>query len=339
MASNVPLRRLELRIDVSGALPHRPGVHEVALTAWLPPAHRLGPAPLAIFASPGGGYTRHYYDIQHPGLDGYSEAEHHASLGTIFIAYDHLGVGDSSTAAIADYSVADLAAANDAAVREVVARLAEGRLTAGYPTLPHLTRIGIGQSMGGCVTIAMQGAHATFDAIGVLGFSAVHTTLPQRNEADRVRAIAAHAEIGNRPLQQISVEESSRQVVDFVYPFHWEDVSPVLLDADMAGGYPLRQTAPAWGSLTVPPCAVTMMTPGVVAMQAAAVQVPVFVALGERDVSAEPHGEPGAFRASRDIELLVVPQMAHMHNFAGTRELLWQRIQAFGERVAVERLG
>jgi hypothetical protein len=32
--------------------------------------------------------------------------------------------------------------------------------------------------------------------------------------------------------------------------------------------------------------------------------------------------------------VIVVPQMAHMHNFAGTRRLLWDRIDAFIAQVA-----
>jgi pimeloyl-ACP methyl ester carboxylesterase len=102
----------------------------------------------------------------------------------------------------------------------------------------------------------------------------------------------------------------------------------------MVGGYPLRKTAPPWGSLTVPPCAVTMMTPGVIAAEAAAVKVPVLIAVGERDVCPEPHAEPTAYRGSSDVSLFIAPRMAHMHNFASTRALLWSRIASWSRRVA-----
>src|SRR2546427_469009 len=52
-------------------------------------------------------------------------------------------------------------------------------LSEALPPLPGLVRIGIGQSMGGCLTVVMQGRHATFDAIAPLGYSAIHTVLPQ----------------------------------------------------------------------------------------------------------------------------------------------------------------
>lgn len=326
-------QRIDLSIDVSQAVP-LPGKHLVAMTAWLPDAALLAQGPIAIFGSPGGGYTRHYYDMKFAGRVGYSEAEAHVRNGFIFVGYDHLGVGDSSTEHIREYTVNQLAAANDMAVREVAARLRSGSLVANYPALTNICLIGIGQSMGGCVTINMQGRHQTFDGIGVLGYSAIHTVLPQRDEAARQRSIAGHASIGSRAIESISVEEASTQVTDFVYPFHWEDVPKDILDTDMAGGYPIRKTAPNFGSLTVPPCAVTMMTAGLVKAEAAAVTVPVLTAMGERDVCPNPHAEPSAFGSSQDVSLFVVPRMAHMHNFAGTRELLWGRIESWARRVS-----
>jgi hypothetical protein len=67
---------------------------------------------------------------------------------------------------------------------------------------------------------------------------------------------------------------------------------------------------------------------------ASAIRCPVFIGLGQRDVSAEPHREPSAYRASTDISLCLVPGMAHIHNLAGTRRLLWQRLQSWMETVA-----
>jgi len=324
--------KVELRIDVSAAVP-RPGPHVVAMTAHLPDPSTLGERPVALFASPGGGYTRHYYDMHFAGHEGYSEAEAHVRRGLIFVSYDHLGVGDSSTEHLREYTVPQLAAANHVAVREVAHRLRTGTLAEGYPAVAPCL-VGIGQSMGGCLTIVMQGRHATFDGIAPLGYSALHTVLPQRDEAARRHAMDSHAAIGSRNLSEISVEESGTHVADFVYPFHWEDVPRDIVDADMAGGYPIRKTAPPFGSLSVPPCAVTMMTPGVVTAEAAAVTVPVLVAMGERDVCPHPHAEPAAYGGSPDVSLFIVPRMAHMHNFAGTRAMLWARVESWAQRVA-----
>lgn len=323
---------IELRIDVSAVLPYSTA-QWVALTVYLPAVETLKAQPVALIASPGGGYTRHYYDMDFPGHADYSQALTHVRNGFIFVSYDHLGVGDSSCDHLREYTVHQLAVANDAAVREVISRLRQGDLLEEYPALPQLKSVGLGQSMGGCVTINMQGRHATFDAIAPLGYSALHTVLPQRSEEDRLLGMQGHLAHGQRPLEEITIEASSETVVDFVYPFHWEDVPSDILEADMSGGYPIRHTAPRFGSLTVPPCAVTMMTPGVVKTEAAAVTVPVLVAMGERDVCPEPHSEPSAYSGSNDVSLFIVPNMAHMHNFAGTRHQLWRCIESWAIRV------
>jgi alpha-beta hydrolase superfamily lysophospholipase len=74
-----------------------------------------------------------------------------------------------------------------------------------------------------------------------------------------------------------------------------------------------------------------MMTPGAVAAEAAAIEVPVLVGCGERDTVPDPWMEPSAYRGSRDVAVFVVERMAHMHNFARTREHLWERLDRFAD--------
>jgi hypothetical protein len=69
-----------------------------------------------------------------------------------------------------------------------------------------------------------------------------------------------------------------------------------------------------------------MMGPGFAAGEAAQVDVPVFLGYGERDVADDPPREPAMFPTSRDVSLFIVPRMAHMHNFAGSRRQLWERL-------------
>jgi alpha-beta hydrolase superfamily lysophospholipase len=82
-----------------------------------------------------------------------------------------------------------------------------------------------------------------------------------------------------------------------------------------------------------------MMTEGAVAQEAEAIEVPVLVGCGERDVVPDPWAEPGAYRGTCDVMVKVVPRMAHMHNFARTRVLLWDAIERFAHGVSrrVER--
>ena len=51
----------------------------------------------------------------------------------------------------------------------------------------------------------------------------------------------------------------------------------------------------------------------------------------------DPRGEPRAFESSPSVDFFVCPRMAHMHNFAGTRELFWQRIETWADWVRAVR--
>jgi pimeloyl-ACP methyl ester carboxylesterase len=72
-----------------------------------------------------------------------------------------------------------------------------------------------------------------------------------------------------------------------------------------------------------------MASRGIVAAEAAAIDVPVLLAIGERDIVPDLHAEAAAFRQSWDISLYRQRGMAHMHNFAGTRTRFWERIAAW----------
>jgi pimeloyl-ACP methyl ester carboxylesterase len=326
------MRRFDVRIDVSEVVA-LPGPLEVALSVFTADEVPHGQGITVIAAFPGGGYGRGYFNMQFPGHHGYSEAEHHTSAGLIFIAGDHLGVGDSSVPDLSRITVEMIAAASDRAVREILARLRAGSLGKEIPPLRIAATVGIGQSMGGCMTVIMQARHGTYDAIAPLGYSAIHTILPQRTAEARRKAMLAHPHGRGSDMSRASIAESSAQIEDFVYPFHWEDVPPDILNADMAGGYPLRRTVPPFGSGTIPTCALQMMAPGFIAAEAAAVTVPVFVGVGERDVCPEPLSETKAYASSRDVSVYVVPRMAHMHNFASTRLQLWDRLVGWSRLV------
>jgi pimeloyl-ACP methyl ester carboxylesterase len=172
----------------------------------------------------------------------------------------------------------------------------------------------------------MQGGHRTFDGIAMLGSSLIGTTLPVRPGAPEI------------VIPDGTPPEQAAQIVlantDWNWAFHWED-TPVpdelaaLIAADVADGLPVRRAAPAWGSLTWPGFGPSAMLPGAVADEAARIDVPVLLAMGERDVCHPPAEEVAALKAATDISVLVVPQMAHMHNFAVTRTLLWERLDEF----------
>jgi alpha-beta hydrolase superfamily lysophospholipase len=294
------LTRAEHRIEVGDGL-------TTAVTVIADPGASV--LPLVIFAFPGGGYGRRYFDLQLDefGAQGYSQAEHHAARGLVVVACDHLGCGESDGAA--GLNLERIVAANAATVAEMRRRLADGTAVPGLAPIRDPLAIGIGQSMGGCFTIAAQGRHRLFDAVAILGFSARHTVLPMPP--------------GVAP---------GMFTLDVVrYAWHWEDVPAAIVDLDVSG-YPVPTSdtvLPAWRSPTVPEIAVDLMQPGYSSADAAAIDVPVFVAAAERDVVPDLHAEAAAYSSSRDVTLYRQPRAAHMHNFAGTREPLWDRLVAW----------
>ncbi|HXY91923.1 MAG TPA: hypothetical protein VEP49_05560, partial [Acidimicrobiia bacterium] len=134
--------------------------------------------PVVCFGFPGGGYGRRYFTFDMPNSSGGGQAGWHAARGWVFVGCDHLFVGDSDTPSDPGQLTFDtVAAANAATVAHVLSLLADGKVADSFPAVRDPVVLGIGQSMGGCFTIVQQGRHATYDGIGVLGFSALQTTL------------------------------------------------------------------------------------------------------------------------------------------------------------------
>jgi alpha-beta hydrolase superfamily lysophospholipase len=77
----------------------------------------------------------------------------------------------------------------------------------------------------------------------------------------------------------------------------------------------------------------TSMIPGSVGPEMAAIDVPVFLGLGERDIAGDPHGIPAFFTGSRDITLFVLAGTGHNHNVSPAREVLWDRLAAWCAQV------
>ncbi|MCU4186638.1 alpha/beta hydrolase [Acidiferrimicrobium sp. IK] len=294
----------------------------LAATVHLPAGDSDSPGRVVAFGFPGGGLARGYFGVQFDEDDSYNQAAFHTARGWIFVACDHLGVGDSSQPDPASLTYARLARANDVAARRVVADLREGTLLEGIGPVDVAFTVGLGHSMGGGITIVTQGNHDTFDAVGVLGFSALQTVIPTPEGR-----LAVDLQERDDPSGGLETSiESAGGVGMFRWAFYREDVPAALVDADMGSGYPRSAQPPPWGSATTPPVVFSMLSPGVVAGEAAAITAPVLVASGDRDVIPDLRSEPTAYRACRDMTLTEIPGMAHMHNFAGTRVQLWDRL-------------
>ena len=157
-----------------------------------------------------------------------------------------------------------LAAANAATVANVLGLLRDGRLAADIPAVVDPIVLGIGQSMGGSLTIVLQGQHETFDGIGVLGYSAIHTVLPMppgtppiqmpalpRGQVPPVRDASAFA----TPTQS-SGPPTAADLPITTWGFHYDDVPQDVVIADMVD-YPNRRgPMPEWATSSTPLCAI-----------------------------------------------------------------------------------
>ena len=343
------VKQVELRIDVTDAAGLGEPAHIMA-SVILPEPEALPERPLLCFAKPSSSYSRRYYTFDLPGPAKGAQAQWHAERGWIFAALDLLGCGDSSQHDLERLDYATLTAAAHAAEQEILLRLANGIVLDGYPPVHQPAVIGIGQSLGAGLTIYQQARHRSYDGIGVLGFSAVHShpltppgaepivvswfprdaTLEECPEPINAKVLALAAENGPQDAAWMSL----------AWGFHYDDVPQEVVEQDLQhyhaialdqGNAEDQELAPWHAHDTPRRASRSTLTPGVVATEAAAVTVPVLSAMGVRDLLPDPLGEPRAFRSARSVDLFICPRMGHMHNFAGTRALFWERIHLFGE--------
>lgn len=361
IGENAQMRAIDMKIDVTAAAELGQDAH-VAVTITLPDPSTMPSAPIVCFAKPGGGYSRGYYTVDLPGPARGAQADWHAQRGWIFVSVDHLGVGDSSIhdAAILDYTTT--AAANMAAEAEVLRLLAEGALVEGFPKIVDPVKIGIGQSMGGCLTIIQQGRYHCYDGVAVLGYSAVHTHPPVRPGTEPIVApwlprdtllhgavpVVVNAGAVENFKSKMAMRDPTSGTAEhpMLWGFHFADDYDAEMKEmaliDLARFFHIHDPAKQvgvvcqpWGSLTTPGAvAQSCLTPGAVAPEAAAITVPVLVGMGERDTTADVPGEPRAYRSAPSVDIFVCPRMSHMHNFAATRGLFWERIARFADWAA-----
>jgi alpha-beta hydrolase superfamily lysophospholipase len=305
---------------------------KVAVTVHLPDPGTLRDSPVVCFGKPGGGYSRQYYTINLPGPAQGAQSQWHADRGWIFVAVDHLGVGESSNHNGPKLDFKSVPAASQSAEEQILKRLQDGTLLSGYPSVSNPLKIGIGQSMGGCMTVVQQGRYHMYDGIAVLGYSVVHTHPPIKfGSAPLVVPWWPRDQVGDIPLRHSPLPKTSGldrakyednnpdSGVAMSWAFHYDDVDPDFVAYDLSRfDRPVTEVAtqvttkcPPWGSLTISAhVAQLCLTPGSIAPEAAAVMVPVLVAMGERDVIADPKSEGRAYQSATSVDLLFVREWA-----------------------------
>jgi alpha-beta hydrolase superfamily lysophospholipase len=315
--------RFDVRVDVTAAAAVAEHL-ELAATVHVPRDVPKDGATV-IFAFPGGGYNRDYFDLQLRGHHAYSQAEHHVSQGFVVIAIDHIGTGESDVPRAA-LDFAAIARVNAAAVSKLSGLLTTGRVAAGLAPVAVATKIGMGQSYGGLLLTILEGDHPSFDGVIFLGWSGIQS-MPR-------------TDIGMPTMAALELPPDSGLAHPLRTAMHFDDEPQDIVEQDMRG-WPHRDGVPVppWATPHMPggPNSRSEVTPvdaGVVSDPAARIMCAVLSASGERDVCADPRLEPGAYASSPDITIFVLPRSGHMHNFASTRHVLWRRIDAWVRGVA-----
>ena len=309
-----------LRVAAGVSLPGESEL-SVGLSVWLPAT----PASIALVCLAGGNMNRRYFDLRpDDGDESYSFAVQMSARGFAVIAIDHLGLGDSSKPKDGYALTPDvLTRANQHATADVLGRLREGRFADGVAALPNLKSIGVGHSMGAMMTVLQQARAQQHVAIALLGFST--RGLPDYMPAD-VRALS-------QEQQRARLVEFARQM--FVLPY------PVIRSSGNGAEIYGSARAEAKGiaalkaatDCLLPVTAFMSMLPGNVAPEAAEIDVPVFLGLGERDMAGPPHAIPAAFLMSRDVTLHILPETGHSHFLFPTRTELFDRLGVWAKSV------
>lgn len=291
-------------------------------TAWafLPP--RPAGAVAALLCLAGGLYDKRYWHMQIDGHPGYSFGEHLAAAGYIVLALDHLAVGESTDPIASGQLGLELLAAGDAEVaRQVREGLRNGDLIDGVSPLAG-PLVGVGHSMGACLTTMVQANTGIYDAVVLLGYGVQVTNIYQET--------TDAADLESRFQQSMSLAcqlsgaspQDSHMTVPRSYLeglFYAGEVPQQVIDADTAAQsrVPVRAGA-------------EVATPGFVERYAPQVNVPVFLGFGAAiDVSPNSYAEPANYTGSADVTLHLVPKSGHCHNFASHRYELWDRIAAW----------
>jgi pimeloyl-ACP methyl ester carboxylesterase len=294
-----------LRFDVSDVV----GEHASLAATYYPPR---GPAEAgAVFVClPGGTYSREYWDLRIAGYGGYSFADFATENGYAVLTIDPLGTGESSKPA-RDFDFTDIAAALAHAVAALPEAIGD-----------HAPPVAVAHSLGGYLAITQQALFSSYAGLAVFGCTNQHVAPLNLDAAFIARAATPQGRTAlAREILSVLREpyfDGPREHMQSW--FHLDDVPVDVANADAAVS-------------VVPRVFGTAMIPGVVAEQAARIDVPVLIGYGSVDVSPDPRAEAGLYGSCPDITTVLLAGSAHCHNMSSSRHRLWRRLLAWAATV------
>jgi pimeloyl-ACP methyl ester carboxylesterase len=271
--------------------------------------------PIALVCLPGGGMNRHYFDLMakdgKPDAMSFSFARQMAARGFIVVMMDYLGIGGSDRPA-------DGYALTPARLAQAGAHALDQVLTELRSQVPALTTIGVGHSMGAMMTLLQQATYRQHEAIALLGFSTrglPEYLIPQARELAKDQAAVRECMV-----------ELARKTFFEPYPV----IKPSAQSSTLYAGSKADPRAssiikPAMDYMLPVPAFMSML-PGNVAPEAARIDVPVFLGVGELDIAGPPEEIPAAFPGSPDVSLHIWPATGHSHFLFPARTELYEQI-------------
>lgn len=306
----------ELRIDVSAVAP--PGLAQCTVEVFAPAALPADRPPVVAFCLPGGYSSRRYFDLPVPDDHGsYSMARHLAGRGMVVVIGDPPGVGASDVPddpfTLTPDALGDIEAVVTATV---LARLGAGTLVAGLGPVADALPLGVGHSAGALLTVYEQARHRPFAALALLGFAG-RGLVDVLTDAER--AVGDDPAAARAALPRLVQERfgSARPA----FPQSTTSIFSGGPEPEAVKDAVRRTRAPLLALLGL-----TSMIPGASAPELATIDVPVFLGVGDGDITGDPRRIPGHFPNATDITLFVLEGAGHAHNIAARRAELWDRL-------------
>jgi pimeloyl-ACP methyl ester carboxylesterase len=311
---------IQRHVDAGVTLPGE-GALRIAVEIRMPAPSAM--RPVALVCLPGGGMNRHYFDLS--AKDGKSDAmsfsfaRQMAARGFIVVMMDYLGIGGSDRPA-------DGYALTPEVLAQAGAHALDQVLNDLRSQVSGLTSIGVGHSMGAMMTVLQQAKYRQHSALALLGFST-------RGLPEYLIPAARELALSDRAAVRECLVELARKTFFEPYPL----IKPSAQANSLYAGSKADPRAssiikPATDHMLPVPAFMSML-PGNVAPEAAQIDVPVFLGLGELDIAGPPNEIPAAFPASPAVSLHIWPATGHSHFLFPARTELLEQIADWAGKV------
>lgn len=268
-----------------------------------------------FFCVPGGAMNRRYFDLG-GAASRFSFARQMAARGFVSVLIDSPGIGGSDRPedgyTLTPRLIAELLGKTQARVAD---DLRAGRVSAALPAMPDMQSLGIGHSMGAMLTVLQQFYAPAHDALVLLGFGT--RGLPQFLPAE------ARALLDDPAALREALPRLARKAFAQSYPVMPSNGGEAGLFGSTHAEPDAVQALKAANDVLLPVPATLSMFPGNIAPECAAIQVPVYLGIGERDMVGEPDKVPESFASSPDVRLQLLPKTGHSHFLFAARDQLF----------------